>query len=89
MSGLCPCRQELKEVKEEVRRKSDEGQSQAKLLEEEQKRRRNAERILNQAGRALKDLLQVRLKQSQGLGWICSDGCLPLNGPEPSMPLPW
>ncbi|XP_067398209.1 cilia- and flagella-associated protein 157 isoform X2 [Emydura macquarii macquarii] len=53
-------RQELKEVKEEVRRKSDEGQSQAKLLEEEQKRRRNAERILNQAGRALKDLLQER-----------------------------
>ncbi|KAM7144397.1 cilia- and flagella-associated protein 157 [Macrochelys suwanniensis] len=53
-------RQELKELREEVRRKMDEGQSQAKLLEEEQKRRRNAERILNQAVQALKDLLQER-----------------------------
>ncbi|CAM4665389.1 cilia- and flagella-associated protein 157 isoform X1 [Caretta caretta] len=53
-------RQELKELKEEVRRKMDEGQSQAKLLKEEQKLRRNAERTLNQAVQALKDLLQDR-----------------------------
>ncbi|XP_044848414.1 cilia- and flagella-associated protein 157 [Mauremys mutica] len=53
-------RQELKELKEEVRRKMVAGQSQAKLLEEEQKLRKNAERILNQAVQALKDLLQER-----------------------------
>ncbi|XP_030391069.1 cilia- and flagella-associated protein 157 isoform X1 [Gopherus evgoodei] len=53
-------RQELKELKEEVRGKMVEGQSQAKLLEEEQKLRKNAERILNQAVQALKDLLQER-----------------------------
>nr|XP_025038385.1 cilia- and flagella-associated protein 157 [Pelodiscus sinensis] len=53
-------RQELEELKDEVRKRKEEGQSQAKLLEEEQKLRRNAERTLNQAVQALKDLLQER-----------------------------